>query len=127
MKPMFSNFTLVIVYFWAFFEVLSLFFDKLAPLNICFKRCFKSLFSPFQCKNSLSSAKNVIFSLFCILVDRPWGGAIAPPPRPSGCATVCELSFPSDLDKQKGGLSSLSLFYYATDSNLNFVKGGEGA
>ena len=38
-----------------------------------------------------------------------------------------ELSFPSVLDKQKGGLSSLSLFDCATDSNLNFVKGGEGA
>ena len=55
------------------------------------------------------------------------GGGYSTPPRPSGYATVCELNFPSDLDKQKGGLSSLSLFDGVTDSNLNFVKGGEGA
>ena len=54
-------------------------------------------------------------------------GAIASPRHPSGYATVCELSFPSDLDKEKGKLSSLSLFGCATDSNLNFVEGGEGA
>ena len=30
-------------------------FDKLAPpLNLCFKRCFKSLFSPFQGKKTVS-------------------------------------------------------------------------
>ena len=40
-----------------------------------FERCFKSLFSPFQCKkNSFISDKNVVFFLFCILVHRPIGG-----------------------------------------------------
>ena len=34
-------------------------------------------------KNSLRSAKNVVFSLFCILVDRPIRGATAPAPYPS--------------------------------------------
>ena len=29
-------------------------------------------------KNSLKRAKNVVFSLFCILVDRPMGGAVFP-------------------------------------------------
>ena len=34
-------------------------------------------------KTSLRSAKNVVFFLFCILVDRPMGGgAKAPPPPP---------------------------------------------
>ena len=55
-------------------------------------------------------------------------GATTPPLlRASGYATVCELSFPSDLDKEEGRLSFFSLFGCATDSNLNFVVGGEGA
>ena len=44
--------------------------------------------------------------------------------RPFGYTTVCELSFPSDLEK--GKLSSVSLFGCTTESNSNFVKGGEG-
>ena len=32
-------------------------------------------------KNSLRSAKNVVFFLFCILVDMPIGGATAPHPH----------------------------------------------
>ena len=47
-------------------------------------------------KSSLRSAKNVVFSLFSILADRLY--------PPAGYATVCELSFPSDLDKEKGRL-----------------------
>ena len=38
-------------------------------------------------KESLRSAKNVVFSLFCILVGGPMGRAIAPPAPPSGYAT----------------------------------------
>ena len=58
MTPMFSIFTLAIKFdclFFTMFQSFHLFvgfvFDKLAPfpLNICFKRCFKSLFSPLQC------------------------------------------------------------------------------
>ena len=33
-------------------------------------------------KNSLKRAKNVVFFLFCILVDRPMQGVIAPPALP---------------------------------------------
>ena len=33
-------------------------------------------------KNSLGGAKNVVFFLFCVLVDRPIGRSIAPPPPP---------------------------------------------
>ena len=33
-------------------------------------------------KESLRSAKHVVFSLLCILVGRPMGGAIAPPAPP---------------------------------------------
>ena len=55
---MFSIFTLAIKFDCLFFTIFQSFhllvdfiFDKLAPfpLNICFKRCFKSLFSPLQC------------------------------------------------------------------------------
>ena len=85
---MFGIFTLAIRFDCLFSGIFSKFslicdfnFWQLAPpLNICFKWCFKSLFSQFQRKkNSLKRAKNVIFSLFCILVDRSMGGeAIAP-------------------------------------------------
>ena len=97
MKPMLSIFTpaikfdcLFLAIFKNFYWFVSFIFDKIAfHLNICFKRCFKSLFSPFQCnkKNSLRSAENVIFSFFCILVDRPIGGYYAPCPPPGGYAT----------------------------------------
>ena len=30
-------------------------------------------------KNRLKSAKNVVFSLLCIFVDRPMGGRVEPP------------------------------------------------
>ena len=58
MTPMFSIFTLAIKFDCLLFTIFQSFhlfvvfiFDKLAPfpLNICFKRCFKSLFSPLQC------------------------------------------------------------------------------
>ena len=38
-------------------------------------------------KNSLWSAKNVVFFLFCILADRPMKVATAPPPTPTGYTT----------------------------------------
>ena len=38
-------------------------------------------------KNRLRSAKNVIFSLLCILVDRPMGGGLNPQPPP--CVRPC--------------------------------------
>ena len=56
---MFSIFTLAIKFdcllltiFQSFDLFVGFIFDELAPpppLNICFKRCFKSLFSPLQC------------------------------------------------------------------------------
>ena len=39
-------------------------------------------------KNNLKRVKNVVFFLFCILVDRPMKGAIAPAPTPPGYATA---------------------------------------
>ena len=57
MTPMFSIFTLAIKFDYLFFTIFQSFhlsvgfiFEELAPfpLNICFKRCFKSLFSPLQ-------------------------------------------------------------------------------
>ena len=54
--------------FGHFSKFLSFVFGKLAPsLNICFKTCFKSLFSLFQWKKKgLWHANNVVFYLFCI-------------------------------------------------------------
>ena len=40
-------------------------------------------------KNRLRSAKNVIFSLLCILVDRLMGGGFEPP-KPPLCVRPCE-------------------------------------
>ena len=55
MKRMFSDFTLAIFsdclflgIFQSFYRFVSIIFDQLALLNVCFKRCYKSLFSPFQ-------------------------------------------------------------------------------
>ena len=96
---MFSVFILAIKFdclflgiFQSFHCFVTLIFDKLDPLtiNLCLKRCFKSLFCPFLRKDSLGRAKNVVFSLFCILVERPMGGLLAPPsahPNPPGYAT----------------------------------------
>ena len=91
---MFSIFTLAIKFDCLFLTVYQRFhlfvgfiFEKLAPPpDICFKRCFKSLFSPLQCIKQSQSAKNVVFFPFCILVDMSLGGggggggAIALPP-----------------------------------------------
>ena len=88
---MFSDFTIAVKserLFLAIFQSFEFYFRRISPPEYMFQKCFKSLFSPFQCKNSLRSAKNVVFSLFCILVDRPEEGTIAPP---SGYASVCEL------------------------------------
>ena len=101
MTPMFSLFALAIKFdclflniFQSFYLFVSSIFDKLAPppLNICFKKCFKSLFSPLQCIKQFIvfvESKNVVFFSFCILVDMPMGGrGYSPPPPSSGYATV---------------------------------------
>ena len=88
MTPMFSIFTLAIKFdclFLTIYQSFHLFFgfifDKLAPpLNMYFKRCFKSIFSPLQCIKHSQSAKNVVFFPFCILVDMSMGGGYSPPP-----------------------------------------------
>ena len=87
---MFSILTLVIKFdclfltiYQSFHLFLGFIFDKLAPppLNIFFKRCFKSLFNPLQSIKQSQKNKNVVFFPFSILVDMPMGGeAIAPAP-----------------------------------------------
>ena len=42
-------------------------------------------------KNRIRDAKNVIFSLLCILVDRPMGGFEPPNPPPSAYALETDL------------------------------------
>ena len=90
MKPMLGIFTLALKFsclflgiFSSFYQFVTLIFDELVPsLNICFKNCFKSLFSPFQRKKTVSvELKMWYFLLFCVLVDQPMGGA-NPPPLP---------------------------------------------
>ena len=97
MTPMLSIFTLAIDFdrlFLAIFQSFRVFFsfsfDKLAPfpLNIRFKRCFKSQMNPFQSIKQSQKCKNEVFFIFCILADMPiGGGAIAPPAPPPGYAT----------------------------------------
>ena len=80
---MFSIFTLAIKFdclFLAIFQSFDLFvsfiFDKLAPppVNTYFKRCFKSLFSSFQCKKSvLKVLKTRYFSYSAFLSTGQWG------------------------------------------------------
>ena len=89
MTTMFSIFTFAIKFdcvFLTIFQSFHLFvgfiFDKLAPfpLNICFKRCFKSLFSPLQCiKQSQSAKKRNVFPIlhFGRHINR---GLLPPPP-----------------------------------------------
>ena len=74
---------------------MSFVFDKLSPpplLNKHFKIGFKSFLVYSSAKDSLRSAKNMVFFLFSILVGRPIiGGAIAPrspPPLPTRLALL---------------------------------------
>ena len=60
--------------FLIFFWIMSFIFYKLAPQNKHFKVCFKSFLIYSSAKDSLRSAKYVVFSLFCILGGRPMGG-----------------------------------------------------
>ena len=87
MIPMFSIFTLAMKFgslfltiFQSFHLFVSFIFDKLAsPLNIYFKKCFKSLFIPLQCiKQSQKYQKRNIF-LILHFGRHANGGAIAPP------------------------------------------------
>ena len=53
------------------------------PPNKPFKLCFKSYFLvQSSAKESLKSAKTVVFSLYCILIGRPMGGGYSPPRPP---------------------------------------------
>ena len=101
MFTLFSIFTLAIKFDCLFLTIYQRFhlfvgfiFVKLAPpIDICFKRCFKSLSSQLQCIKQSQSAKNIVFFPFRILVDMSMGGggggggAIAPPHEPPGYAT----------------------------------------
>ena len=93
MTTMFSIFTFAIKFdcvFLTIFQNLYLFvsfiFNKLAPPEIYVpKDVLNHYLVHSSSLSGLKSAKNVMFFSFCILVDMPRGGAIAPPP---GYATV---------------------------------------
>ena len=60
---------------------MSCIFEKLATpsLNKRGKICFKPFFVFSSAKDGLKRGKNLVFSLFCILVGMPiGGGAVAP-------------------------------------------------
>ena len=65
-------------------------FDKLTPPPeyMCSKDDLNQFLVNSSAKNSLRRAKNVVFFLFCILVDRPMGRAIASPRTPLPLATL---------------------------------------
>ena len=82
MKPMFSIFTLAIKFdclllaiFQSFYWFVGFVFEKLAPSPQIYvsKDVLNHFLVHSIAKNSLRSAKNVVFFLFCILVDRPMG------------------------------------------------------
>ena len=90
---MFSIFTLAIKFdclFLTIFQSFHLFvgfiFEKLAPsLNICFKRCFELLFSPFQCiKQPQKCLKRSVFPILHF-GRHANGRGYGPPPRPWLC------------------------------------------
>ena len=65
-------------------------FDKLAlPLNMCFKRCFKSLFIPFKHKKVSEELKTWYFPNSAFWLTGRWGGGGYSLPCPSpGYATA---------------------------------------
>ena len=82
-KPLFGIFTLAIKFdcifmgiFQSFHSFVTFVFDKLAPPPRIYvsKDALDHFLVHSSTKNSLRRAKNVVFSLFCILVDRPMGG-----------------------------------------------------
>ena len=78
---MFSNFALAIKsdcsffgIFQSFYWFVSSIFYKLAPWRYVLKDVLNHFLVHSSAKNTLRKAKNVVFSFFCILVDRPLGG-----------------------------------------------------
>ena len=90
MTPMFSIFTLDQIWLLISYHLSKVsficwfYFWQISPppLNICFKRCFKSLFSPLQCIKQSWSAKNVVFSHTAFWSTCQWGGGGYSPPAP---------------------------------------------
>ena len=83
MTPMLSIFTLAIEFdrlflaiFQSFCVFLSFIFDKIAlPLQYLLQKdALNNYLNPFQSIKQSQKCKNVVFFLFCILVDLPMGG-----------------------------------------------------
>ena len=84
MKPMFSNFTIAIkidclflAIFQSFYWLVSFIFDKLAPpprIYVSKDALNHFLVHTSAKKDSLRSAKNVLFSLFAFWSTGQWGG-----------------------------------------------------
>ena len=82
MFSIFNKRSNLIACFWQFFKVFTdFFFDKLVLLNVAYvsKDALNIFLAHFSAKDYFSSAKNVVFPLLCILVDRP----MPKPPPPS--------------------------------------------
>ena len=66
---------LFLIIFQSFHWFVTFIFDKLAtPWIYVSKDALNHFLVHSSTKNSLRKAKNVVFSLFCILVDMPMGG-----------------------------------------------------
>ena len=89
MTPMFIIFTLAIkfdcvflIIFQSFYLFVSFIYNKLAPPppKYVSNDVLNHYLVHSSAFNGLKSAKNVVFFLFCILVDMPMGGHSPPPP-----------------------------------------------
>ena len=74
----------LIVYFWrfqSFHWFVTLIFDNYPWIYVS-NDALNHFLANSSAKNSLKRALNVVFFLFCILVDRPIGGSYSPLPPP---------------------------------------------
>ena len=89
MKPMFGVFSLATKFDCLFLDIFLKFllicgfnFWQISPLPpwiYALKDALIHFLVNSSAKNSLRRANDVVFFLFCVLVSRPMGGAIAPP------------------------------------------------
>ena len=71
------------------------------------KDAFNHVLVKSSAKNNFRRAKNVVFFLFCILVDRPNGGGYAPPPW----LRYCVYKILKDAQKFRKIKKDLSFFF----------------
>ena len=109
MTPILSIYTqaiefdpLFLAIFQSFRVFLSFIFDQLAPpLNICFKRCFKSLFESIPEHKTVSKVQKRGIFLILHFGRHANGGGYSPPAPPGYAAAKTSLKFKSCPEKPK--------------------------